>query len=539
MKNLFVLLYFMLFVNVSAFCSTDSLFRELDKVLLKKEFYSMEKLNRISELKKGISNSKDTSIDLYSGYLKIFEEYKTINFDSALTYIRKVQELAVKLDDSEKIEHSKMNLAFILLSSGMFGEAEKVVDDINLEVLNMEEKVDYFTLRARYYYDLCDFVKNEYYCAQYIQQGNQFADSAISLATENSYSYYFISGLKKLRNGNSKEAILDYNQILNSPGLSNHQFAIIASTLSFLYYQDGQKTEAINLLIKATIADTEYSVKENIAMLKLADTLFRSGDNERAYRYVKEAMADAEYYGARHRQFEVGTLLPIIEGKQLMLVRSQKNLIVGYAAVVTFLILIIIVFIVVVIKQNKKLQKAHVSISEANDNLKQTNLALTAVNIAIREANRIKDEYIGYYFNINSDYIDKIDRFKRSVSQRLTMGRYEEIKQIINKIDLKKEREDLSVGFDRVFIKLFPNFVYEFNKLFEEDSQLILPDGQLLNTELRIFALIRLGIHDNDKIAKILNLSVNTIYTYKTRIKNRSFIPNDEFEERIMKIKGD
>src|SRR5690606_16432427 len=144
---------------------------------------------------------------------------------------------------------------------------------------------------------------------------------------------------------------------------------------------------------------------------------------------------------------------------------------------------------------------------------------------------------IGYYFNINSDYIDKIDRFKRSVSQRLTMGRYEEIKQIINKIDLKKEREDLSVGFDRVFIKLFPNFVNEFNKLFEEDDQLVLLVGQLLNTELRIFALIRLGIHDNDKIAKILNLSVNTIYTYKTRIKNRSFVPNDEFEERIMKIK--
>src|SRR5690606_2374517 len=144
---------------------------------------------------------------------------------------------------------------------------------------------------------------------------------------------------------------------------------------------------------------------------KLADTLFRSGDNERAYRYVKEAMADAEYYGARHRQFEVGTLLPIIEGKQLMLVRSQKNLIVGYAAVVTLLTLIIIVFIFVVIKQNKELTKAYFFNSEENDKLKQTNFALTAVNIAISEANRIKDEYIGYYFNITSDYIDKIFRF--------------------------------------------------------------------------------------------------------------------------------
>jgi hypothetical protein len=201
--------------------------------------------------------------------------------------------------------------------------------------------------------------------------------------------------------------------------------------------------------------------------------------------------------------------------------------------------LIIIIFIIITVKQNKKLKLAQASIIKVNSTLREKNIELTDVNLAIREANRIKDEYIGYYFNVNSEYIDKIERFKKSVSQRLSAKRFDDIAQIIERIDLKKEREDLSVGFDKVFIKLFPNFLEEFNKLFDKEDQIVLPEGQILNPELRIFALIRLGIHNNDRIAKILNFSVNTVYSYKTRIKSKSYISNEEFEDRIMEIKGE
>jgi cell division protein FtsB len=254
---------------------------------------------------------------------------------------------------------------------------------------------------------------------------------------------------------------------------------------------------------------------------------------------MQEAMADAEFYGARHRQLRVGTMLPIIMAKQIMLVEKQNKLIYRYALSVTLLGLLIVAFIVIIFIQLRKLKAAKYSLSEANSALVQTNTTITETNSALREANRIKDEYIGYYFNINSEYIDKIERFKTSVSQKLEMGRYEDIKKTINKIDLKKEREGLSQGFDKVFIKLFPDFVKEFNSLFNDEDQIELPTGTLLNTELRIFALIRLGIHDNDRIAKILDYSVNTIYSYKTRIKNKSFVPNEEFEDKIMAIKAD
>jgi hypothetical protein len=535
-----------------AFSNTDSLLNKLDKELLKKDFYTKAKIQKIEKLKANLRKSR-ASVNNYYTYLKIYEVYKTLNFDSAFTYANKIHAEALRLNDAQKINRAKINLSFVLLSSGMFKETLESVDGVNVAILNDQEKIEFYILKARCYYDLSDFNKNKFYTSKYLPLGNQLADSTLTLTVPNSYNYLFVSGLKNLRNGESDKALKNYLQILKEPNLTDHQFAIVASTLSFLYQQqtikiksgnflDRQKalkTKSVDLLIEAAMADIRSSTKENVAIFKLADTLFKAGDNERAYRYIREAMTDAEFYGARHRQFEVGTLLPIIEGKQLSLVEKQKNLIITYAAVVTLLILIIIAFIVVVIRQNKKLKAAKVTITEANAILQQTNLALTDANMALREVNRIKDEYIGYYFNINSDYIDKIDRFKRSVSQRLTLGRYDDIKQIIDKIDLKKEREDLSMSFDKVFIKLFPHFVNDFNALFEKADQVHLAPNQILNAELRIFALIRLGIHDNDKIAKILNFSVNTIYSYKTRIKNKSFIANEEFEDKIMEIKGE
>lgn len=538
MSKFTISLIFLLMACFPTYANIDSLLIVLDQTVTKKSEYTQKKISKISNLKRKLNNANPKT-EKYEIHRQIFEEYKGISFDSALTYANILQEEALKLNEPDKIEESKVNLAFILLSAGMFKETQEVVDQINIKLLKRDGKVEYFILKSRYYYDLCDFVRNNNYCQKYTVFGNQFADSAVNLSVPKSYSYYFISGLKNLRSGKLDEAYHDYSQIIKNPKLTDHQYAVIASTLSYIYDQKNEHENSVELLIKAAIADIKSSTKENTAMFKLADYLFKEGDNKRAYRYIQEAMADAEFYSARHRQFAVGTLLPIIGSKQIRLVEEQRSLIFKYAIAVTLLTLMIICFIVFIVRQNRKLKTAQTFISKVNATLKKTNAELIDVNIAIREANKIKDEYIGYYFNINSEYIDKIERFKKSVSQRLQSQRYEDIKQIVERIDLKKEREDLSHSFDKVFIKLFPNFVNEFNNLFNKENEIILQKGQILNTELRIFALIRLGIHDNDRIAKILNFSVNTIYSYKTRIKSKSHVSNEEFEDRIMDIKGE
>jgi hypothetical protein len=132
----------------------------------------------------------------------------------------------------------------------------------------------------------------------------------------------------------------------------------------------------------------------------------------------------------------------------------------------------------------------------------------------------------------------KIEAFKQAIENKLMAKKFDDIRYVVGNINLKPEREELYYSFDKVFLKLFPDFVQTFNSYFKEEDRFILKEGQLLNMELRIFALIRMGIHDTEKIAKILDYSINTIYNYKARIKSKSIIPNEEFERKIMEIKA-
>jgi hypothetical protein len=240
-------------------------------------------------------------------------------------------------------------------------------------------------------------------------------------------------------------------------------------------------------------------------------------------------MDAANYYGARHRKIQVAAIFPIIEGAKLNSVDAQRKIFILYSAIVTVLSVLLIVFAFIVFKQFKKLQAAKKTISETNDNLIE-------INHKLREADKIKEEYIGYYFNINTEYLGKIENFKKAIDLKLMTKKIDDIKYIVNNINLKKEREELYFSFDKVFLKLFPDFVTIFNSYFNEEDRIILKDDQLLTTELRIFALIRMGINDSEKIAKILDYSINTIYSYKARIKSKSIVPNEEFEQKIMEI---
>jgi len=271
--------------------------------------------------------------------------------------------------------------------------------------------------------------------------------------------------------------------------------------------------------------------KETTAMFILAELLFKKRDVKHASRYIEYAVADASFYGARLRKVQVSAILPIIEVEKINTVEAQKKLLFVYSAIATLLLLALIWLSVIIYRQYKKLQAAQQVITSAHA-LQQE------INYKLMEANKIKEEYIGYCFQINSSYLDKIKKFKKLADQKLTDNKYAEVRYLVNNIDLKEERDELFRNFDRIFLKIFPNFVTVFNSFFKEEDRIRLKDNELLNTDLRIFALIRIGISDNVKIAQILEYSVNTIYTYKTKIKNKAIIPKEEFEERLMDIKA-
>ncbi len=507
---------------------TDSLFLELNRVIKNQDQYVKEKQKRIDQYK---SERKLKGNDPFDVNLKLYDEYKSFIYDSAFSYARHLQAIAYKQNDPSKIAYSKIKLGFVLVSSGLFKETLDTLYTIRSGMLPDTIRSEFYYLMARTYYDLCDFDADDFYRVHYTNLGHAYIDSAMTLLSPNSSQYLLMSGIKNVRQRNMKEAQSDFEKMIGSFTLSDTDFAVAASTLSFIYSFADEPELAKETLIRAAIADIRACTKETLATLNLADMLYKEGDVGNAYTYVKIALEDANFYGARHRKIQVAAVFPIIEGQQLSMVESRRKMLVLYSSVITILSLITIAFAVIIFKQFKNLKEAKRIISAANDTLTETNHQLS-------DANKIKEEYIWYYFNTTADYINKLDTLKKSMDMKLMTKRMEDLRFTVDSINIKKEREDLYHNFDKVFLKLFPDFVTVFNSFFKEEDKVHPKDDHLLNTELRIFALIRMGIHDNEKIAKILDYSVTTIYTYKTRVRSKSILENEDFDRQIMNIRA-
>ena len=512
---------------------TDSLLHELTTAIARAPEYDAAKLRQIARLR--LIQMQDTAAVarmMFDINEQLYEEYQIFNYDSAYQYAGKMQAIARRLGDPILITTARLKLCFILLSSGLFRETYDSLRATDIRDVPDSLKAVYYTLLGRYYYDLAnyDYDGNEH-SIDYDQKGSACMDSALTCYPPATFEYAYYRGLWDFKRNNDAEATSYFVKLLDSRELTDHQLALTASTLSGVYLKNGRQDEAIDLMITAAIADIRSSTKETFAIFNLADLLYKRGDVRHASLCIETAIANAEFYGARQRKVQVSSVLSLIEGERINAVEAQRRLLVQYAVVVTLLGIILAVLIVVIRRQVKKLQKAQQMITEAH-------AAQRLINDKLEEANKIKEEYIGYFFSLDSEFFVKLERLKRTLDQKVADRKFEDIRFIVNNIQLKKEKEELLRSFDTVFLRIFPHFVAQFNSLFKEEDQVRLKDNEPLNIDLRIFALIRMGISDNDKIAQILEYSVNTIYAYKTRIKNRSLVPNDEFEARIMDIKG-
>lgn len=537
MKLLFGCFFLILLLFSEGIKAQDAL-DQLMTVIPRSQEFDRQKENAIKSLEGLLNATKNDDLhrqfELCNG---VYEEYKAYQNDSAYRYAKELQVLAQQMGNPPLIMLARIRLGFSMLSSGMYKEAKDSLEIVDERILPDSNRADYFALMGRYYYDLADFDNDRYYTPVYNAAGTKYIDSALSLWSPGSYEFLYYNGLKEIRSGNKAVALANFNELLKRNNLTPHQLAVTASTLSDLYIQKGENDQAIALLARAAAADIETSTKETSAAFNLATLLYRKGDIKNASTCINQAFADAVFYSARQRKVQVSAVLPLIEAERLNIVEKQKKMLILYAVSATLLLLLVVVLVVVIQKQVKKLKVAQKIITDAHVKEHEINLKLAESNEKLLDANKIKEEYIGYFFNVNSEFFDKIDRFKKSVEQKITDRKLEDVKVLVRSINLKKEKEELLKHFDQAFLNLFPNFVSAFNLMFKEEDRVLLKEDELLNTDLRIFALIRMGIHDNEKIAHILQYSVNTINAYKTRIKNRSLVLNEEFEKRIMEIK--
>ncbi|GAA3987335.1 DUF6377 domain-containing protein [Mucilaginibacter dorajii] len=531
MKYFFCLLF--LFSNFSVFAlnTTDDLIDELKVEISKKSAYESIKESRINKLKLYRSRLPANDFEGQFYYLDgLYNEYKAYQFDSAYVYVDKMISLSKLKGDKPKEYYSYVKMAFILLSSGMFHEAFDFLNKVDVKALDNRAKIDYYFFLGRCNYDLANYSNDKYFTPRYIDEGNKAIDSAIAHCGTDFISRNYLLGLQKLQEKKYEEGKLWFSKLLEKDEvITMHLRAMVSCSLGLIYLETNQKSEGINLMIHSAIADVKSSTRETVALYTLANLLYKNGNIKDAYKFIQIAQDDADFYGARQRKIQIGAILPLIATAELNNSEHQKNQFLILLLTITTLALLVVFFLVMIGKQLKKLK-----IKEAI--IEGKNLELNSINEKLWEDSKIKEEYIGQFFKEISGYILKLENLKISVNAKLSMKKYEAIHTLVDHIDIKKERKNLYYSFDHIFIKIFPNFINVFNELFDEKDKIWPDSDEVLNTDLRIFALIRMGISDNDTIAKILEYSVNTIYVYKMRIKAKSLHP-EQFEKRIMDIR--
>ncbi|MCC2545360.1 DUF6377 domain-containing protein [Hymenobacter sp. BT175] len=518
--------------------AADSLLRELNEALAHKREYDGQRFNRIAVLTADFAAPELSDNARFELGLRIYEEYKAFKYDSAFVYCQKITRLAGQLRDPQKVELAKLKLAFVLLSSGMFKETFDVLDDIQTGRLAPADRHGYYFLRARAYSDLGAFNRDLTFRPAYNRKALAYADTALLFCRPGSYESLSVQEFRAQKTNDLAAGAAVYGQIRRLPRLTLHQLAVSASTTAYLYELAGQPDKAFELLLTSAIADLRSATKETTAIFKVADYCYRRGDLKNAYTFIREAREAAAFYNARQRQLELSQLSSVIEGEKINIIESQRRSLQTFAIIMTALALAVIGFAVVSFRQLRQLRRAGRLISATNGELQARNHELGQLIQGLNEANKIKEEYIGYYFHNNSRYIDKLESLKKRVDALLASKQYGAVQKLADGINSKTERNELLKGFDLVFLRLFPHFIEQFNALFREEDRIRLPEDQLLTTELRIFALIRLGIVDSEQISRMLGYSINTIYTYKTRVKNRSLLPNEEFEARVQAIQA-
>ena len=520
--TLFFLFVLIVFSGTGANLQAD--FNRLDHYLSQKADFDRIKINRINEIKSQVAENRDDLNALFSLYSALFYEYRSFIYDSAYVYVTRLHNTAIALNCHDKITAAQIKKTFSYLSSGLFKEAYSLLSTIDIRGVSDETRIEFFTTKARFYFDLADYNGKETYVLKYNKKGSVLIDSALVLMSVESPQFWLNVGLKRMKTDNIHGAIDAFQNVIRSREHTEHDFAIAASSIGYLFSRQGRIREAKRYFIKAAIADIKSSTKETVALRNLAQLLFEEGDITRAAKYIRYALDDAYFYNARHRLLEINQILPIIEMERMNLVEKQKNRISIFSYSISVLLLVLLVACFFIWKQLRKLNRAKRTIQKTNDNL--------------IESNKIKEKYIGYFFALNSEFIEKLDAYQKFVKKKTLEKKYNELGAFPRNINSQKEREALYARFDQIFLTLFPDFVEKFNELLKPEEQISLKEGELLNVDLRIYALIRLGISDNDKIAQFLGYSVNTIYTYKTKVKNKAKFSNKDFKEKIMAIKS-
>lgn len=505
----------------------EILLRKLDHIIDGKTTYYFQKEKEIDSLKVLLTHSGDPA-DKYQLYGSLFSAFLNYQADSALYYTNRRIELLPLLNRPELKDEIIINRAAAMAVMGMYNEALEQLGQINPRQLEKEILQSYYqTCRACYGW-IADYTTNKEEKVKYLKKTDLYRDSIIGVLPPG-INRTIVQAEKYIVNGKTDTALVMLNELLKEAA-DARQKAYIYYTLAEAYNMKKDREKEIYYLIETTIVDLESSVREYASLQKLAQLMYESGDIDRAYKYLSRSMEDAVECNARLRFIEVTQFFPIIDKAYKLKEEKERAISRAMLISVSLLSLFLLIAVFFLYRWMKKLSAMKRDLSVANEQMQ-------LVNRELEQTGKIKEVYIARYLDRCVNYLDKLETYRRSLAKLAMASRIEDLfKAIKSEQFIRDERNEFYNEFDKSFLKLFPNFISSFNQLLAEEGQVYPKSDELLTTELRIFALIRLGVVDSNRIAHFLGYSLATIYNYRSRMRNKAIGDKERFEQDVMDL---
>ncbi|PUU68685.1 hypothetical protein DBB36_17540 [Flavobacterium sp. WLB] len=540
MKNpLLLLLIVLMSFPVFASESTDDIIDKLNLALKNKQHYVRLKEERILNFKK-IKSEDLTKEQEYNYNKTLYTEYQKFNSDSAILYVKKNLKIADELHDKDLADLANLQLVTLYSSSGKYRESEAILKSIDKNKLSKSLLPNYFVS----YREFFEHYAANSYSKEYLQQIQKYRDSLLMVLDPKSINYQINKIQHDVYHKKIVSAQKQLMNLLKNTSEDDPQYAMITYLLGSIYEHTHQLELRKKYYALSATSDIKNANKDNASLQELALVFYEIEDVDMAYKLTQSAIEDALYCNVQFRTLLMSEVYSIINTVYLEKEAKRKTELQLYLICISLLSVFLIIAVIYVYKQMKKvsrirgeLYETSQKLAELNQDITETNNQLQERNAQLSESNHIKEEYIAHFFSLCSTYINKLENYRIILNKKATAKQFDEIYKMLKSTTLvDTELEELYKNFDIIFLNLYPTFVKDFNALLIKEEQIVLKQGELLNTELRIFALIRLGINDSVKIAAFLRYSLSTIYNYRTRARNKAAVSRNDFEEMVMKI---
>lgn len=497
----------------------DELLHRLDQYIARRDEFSSKKEKKLIRMKKklNLTSGKRERLSLYN---QIYREYYTYRYDSAMVYAKRGLQLAEQLHDDYYINLNKINRAAVLSTGGFYSQAEDLLLSLKPEDISPKlMQYYYYTLTWVYNYWGAFCERSEFKEEMQDKKRLYLAKTLEYMGNKQSALYYYLSGeLEYLQHRTDKKVLGWYQKALAASPVDSRVHASAAYCIA-RYYQDNEQMDIYEkYLVQAAISDQVCPLKENLALQELSTYLYNKDAKyaKRVAKYIYCSMEDAQFYNNRLRMVEISRIFPLITETNHQREIRQNRIITASLVVVSIVSLGFLAMMFFVFRINKRLAKSRREV-------RSQNMLLEELNQKLLNTNKRRETYMRLFMDISAVYIKKLDDYRKLVSRKIKAKQTADLLTAINSYKLaEEEASSFYIRFDKAFMDLYPNFVDEFNQLLLPEKQIVLPAPNSLTKELRIYALMRLGITDGQELATLLFYSTQTIYNYKTSIRKRA-----------------